>query len=86
MAIGFFLKVDVLISRSGSEDEPIKPLKEIDDVERDIPKFFHLGGMDGFVVKQSYRLFLRFSFPTIPPDDEMTEKVYRHELPKWKPS
>ena len=60
------------------KDKPVQPLQEIDDVEEDVPKLFHLGCMDFFVVEN----IIRFSFEVIGvllSDKQATEQIDCYE-------
>lgn len=61
------------------EQEPIDPLAEICDVESDEPQFEHLGGMDGFVLKNHILPHPRQLRPFLLPDEDESEEIDSRE-------
>ena len=52
MCVGFSFEGDVEVSLVEAVvlDKADEPFKKIEEIEREIEEFAHLGGMDGFVI------------------------------------
>lgn len=50
VGIGLALEGDVAVGVAG-EEQPVTPFQQVKDVERYVPQFLHLGGMDQFMVQ-----------------------------------
>jgi len=75
VGVRLHLKAEAPICFLRAHYEPVKPLEEIEQIEENVEKFLHLGGMDTLVDNTLPPVPSILLPPHIPPDESNAEEI-----------
>ena len=83
IGIRLALKRNPFVCRIRMENQTEQPFKKIEDVKEDVSKFFHLSGVNSFVIDDALLIVLGFLVPTIFANEHNPEQIYGNVAWEW---